>query len=240
MGLCDLVQAEAREGRVAELEHAGPQREEASIAAHVTKLGQGAEETPRRCAGEAGSARDLAQGQLGMFGVKGANDREATLQGLHEVRADTAINSRNRGSIDVGHIDSAGGTIPARTSRAIVKARFARGTPAYTATWRRTSLISSTLTPLRRAARRCSASSSSMPCAASMATVMQLRVRRSSPGRDQTEPHAERVMYSWKSAVNASAPATARSTCSSPRTSRRVVIPCSRMSSLTPLLHRLH
>ena len=31
---------------------------------------------------------------------------------------------------------------------------------------------------------------------------MQLRVRRSSPGRDQISPHAYRVMRSWKSSVN--------------------------------------
>ena len=46
-----------------------------------------------------------------------------------------------------------------------------------------------------------------MPWAASIATVMQLRVRRSSPGRDQTAPHAYRVRCSWKSLVNAFASA---------------------------------
>ena len=81
-------------------------------------------------------------------------------------------------------------------------------------------LISSGVRPIRRAARTCIASSSSRPRATSAASVMQLLVLRSSPGRAQISPHAYRVMRSWKSSVKLVVRSTARSTCSSPSTSR--------------------
>ena len=56
--------------------------------------------------------------------------------------------------------------------------------------------------------------------AMSAVSVMQLRVRRSSPGRDQISPQAYFVISSWKSRVNGVVRAIARSTCSSPRTAR--------------------
>ena len=55
---------------------------------------------------------------------------------------------------------------------------------------RSTSEISSSERPFRRAARMCSASSSKRPSATSAVSVMQLRVRRSRPGRAQISPHA--------------------------------------------------
>jgi len=50
--------------------------------------------------------------------------------------------------------------------------------------------ISASLRPLRRAARRCSSSSSMRPSATSAVSVTELRVRRSRPGRAQISPHA--------------------------------------------------
>ena len=90
----------------------------------------------------------------------------------------------------------------ARASRAIAKAWFAAGTPQYTAVCSSTSAISSSDRPLRRAATTCRASSSQCPWATNAVMVMTLRVRRSSPGRVHTEPHAVSVMNRWKSAVN--------------------------------------
>ena len=65
-----------------------------------------------------------------------------------------------------------------------------------------TSRISSTVRPLRSAARRCIASSSWWPCAMSEVSTATDRDRRSRPGRDQMSPQATRVMKSWKSAVS--------------------------------------
>ena len=56
-----------------------------------------------------------------------------------------------------------------------------------------TSRISSGVTPLRIAARRCMGSSFSAPSAVSSAIVRHERVRRSSPGRAQTLPQATSV-----------------------------------------------
>ena len=64
-----------------------------------------------------------------------------------------------------------------------------RGT-AVKALCRSTSLISSSLSPFRRAARRCIASSSRRPAAINAVSVIALRVRRSRPGRVQISPHA--------------------------------------------------
>ena len=85
--------------------------------------------------------------------------------------------------------------------------------------------------PLPSAALTCIANSCSWRMTASIASVMQLRVLRSSPGRAQISPHAYRVMKSWKSAVKASVAAWARSTWSSPRTSRRVRAPAAATSA---------
>ena len=59
---------------------------------------------------------------------------------------------------------------------------------------------------VRTAARTCSSSSSRRPSATSAVRVMQLRVLRSRPGRDQISPQAYLVMKSWKSAVNSVVP----------------------------------
>ncbi len=60
--------------------------------------------------------------------------------------------------------------------------------------------------------------------------MTQLRVRRSSPGRSQTSPQAYRVTSSWKSSEKASVCSRIRSTCASPSTSRRTLIPASYVS----------
>src|SRR3954447_14442716 len=57
------------------------------------------------------------------------------------------------------------------------------------------------------------------------------RVRRSSPGRDHTEPQAPSVMKRWKSASNSVVRACAPSTCESPSTLRRTRIPAANRSS---------
>ena len=56
---------------------------------------------------------------------------------------------------------------------------------------------------------------------------MHERVLRSRPGRVHASPHAERVMYSWNGRVKSVALSVARSTCSSPSTSRRTFMPAS-------------
>ena len=67
-----------------------------------------------------------------------------------------------------------------------------------------------------------------------MATVMQLRVRRSRPGRVQTSPQAARTKYSTKSSVSSLRAASARSTCSSPSTRLRISMPRWNRSSVMP------
>ena len=57
--------------------------------------------------------------------------------------------------------------------------------------------------------------------------VRHERVRRSSPGRPQTSPHATRVRYAWNGAAYSDALPSVRSTCSSPSTSRRTRSPSS-------------
>src|ERR1019366_10279271 len=115
-----------------------------------------------RGARQPGRPRHLTQGELGMLRIERADDGEPSLQGLHEIGADAPVDPRGRRAIHAGHVASVYGVVSASASRAMLNARLARGTPAYTATWRRTSLISSTLTPFRRAARTCKASSCSM------------------------------------------------------------------------------
>jgi hypothetical protein len=105
MGLRNLLEAEAREVCVAKLEHTGTEREEAAVAAHVAELRQSAKESPCRCAGQPRGTRNLAERELRVLGVERSDDREAALQGLHEVSADAAINARGRRSIRVGHAD---------------------------------------------------------------------------------------------------------------------------------------
>src|SRR5262249_51310524 len=68
--------------------------------------------------------------------------------------------------------------------------------------------------------------------AVSTASVMADRVRRSRPGRLHTDPHADCTMNSWKASVNGVVAAVARSTWSSPRTSRRTRMPSSYRGSV--------
>src|SRR5947208_9529542 len=78
----------------------------------------------------------------------------------------------------------------------------------------------------------CSSSSSKRPRATRAVIVMQLRVRRSRPGRAQISPQAYFVISSWNSRVCSPARCSDRSTCSSPSTSRRIFRPCSYGSSV--------
>src|SRR5207253_7505379 len=75
------------------------------------------------------------------------------------------------------------------------------------------------------------ASSSCFAIAASIAMVSMCRVFLSSPGRVQIAPHAPSVMMRWKSASNSVLLASARATCSAPRTDFRIVMPFSNRSS---------
>src|ERR1039458_3869809 len=90
----------------------------------------------------------------------------------------------------------------------------------------RTSLISSRVTPLLNAALTCIRNSSPRFKATIIASVSRLRVWRGRPGRAHISPQALRVMKSWKSRLKSVVAATARSTCSSPRTERRIFMPC--------------
>ena len=74
--------------------------------------------------------------------------------------------------------------------RATAKAALEAGTPAYTAVWMNTSVISSTVRPLRRAARTCMPISFSARIEIRAASVTALRIRRSIPGRDHAPPQA--------------------------------------------------
>ena len=56
---------------------------------------------------------------------------------------------------------------------------------------------------------------------------MQERVLRSRPSRVHASPQAARVMNSWNGRLKSVALAVARSTCSSPSTSRRTFMPAS-------------
>ena len=76
-----------------------------------------------------------------------------------------------------------------------------RGRRSRSAVCSRSSLISSTLSPLVRAARTCIASSSWCPRATSAVSVISERLRRSRPGRVQMLPQAYCVISSWKSRV---------------------------------------
>ncbi len=87
------------------------------------------------------------------------------------------------------------------------------------------SLISSSVRPLVRAARTCMASSSWCPRAIRAVRVIIERLRRSRPGRVQMPPQAYSVMNSWNSRVRSVALAVARSTWASPSTSRRTAMP---------------
>ena len=64
--------------------------------------------------------------------------------------------------------------------------------------------------------------------AVSIATVIRLRVFKSSPGRCHTSPQPLRVTYSWMGAVNGVKPVKARATKSSPITRLRVARPASK------------
>ena len=78
--LGDLGQAQARQVRVAELEHARGQREVLAVAAHVAEVDQREQEAARGRAREVRAAGDVGERQLRVVGAEGADDRQAALE----------------------------------------------------------------------------------------------------------------------------------------------------------------
>ena len=87
MRLGDLGQAQARQVRVAELEHARREREVLAVAAHVAEVDQREQEAPRGRAREVRAAGDVGERQLRVVGAERADDRQAALERLDEVLA---------------------------------------------------------------------------------------------------------------------------------------------------------
>ena len=93
MRLGDLGQAQARQVRVAEVEHARGEREQAAVGADVAEVGEREQEAARGGAREAGAAGDVGERQLRVVGAERADHREAALQRLDEVLAALAHSS---------------------------------------------------------------------------------------------------------------------------------------------------
>ena len=89
--LGDLGQAQARQVRVAELEHARGEREVLAVAAHVAEVDQREQEAARGRAREVRAAGDVGERQLRVVGAERADDREAALQGLDEVTHSSVV-----------------------------------------------------------------------------------------------------------------------------------------------------
>src|SRR6266704_1066659 len=100
----------------------------------------------------------------------------------------------------------------------------------------RISPISFLVTPLRMAPSRCSSSSSAFPSATSIAMFSMLRIRRGSPGRAHTMPHADLVASICMGIVSSSAFLSCLSTYSAPSTCLRSFSPCSNSLSLISML----
>jgi hypothetical protein len=83
----ELRERQARQVREAELEDARAQGEPRPVEAHVAELHEREEEAPCGRAGETGLARDLAERELAVLAVEGADDRQAPREGLHVVAA---------------------------------------------------------------------------------------------------------------------------------------------------------
>src|SRR5687768_1721526 len=90
-----------------------------------------------------------------------------------------------------------------------------------------TARSSSSVRPLRFAARKCSSNSCILPSAAIMPRLRMLRSRRDSVSSLQHTPQQYSLTISWKGLLKESAFFVARSTYSSPSTSRRVLRPAS-------------
>ena len=86
--LRDIGQAEGREERVAEREHARGQREEWSVAPDEAERLEREQEAPCAGPGLAGAPGDVAQGEVTVLGVEGADDVERLRDGLDHVGAD--------------------------------------------------------------------------------------------------------------------------------------------------------
>src|SRR6266568_3624802 len=86
------------------------------------------------------------------------------------------------------------------------------------------------------ATSRCSSSSSAFPSATSIAMFSMLRIRRGSPGRAHTMPHADLVASICMGIVSSSAFLSCLSTYSAPSTCLRSFSPCSNSLSLISIL----
>ena len=91
--LGDLGQAQAREVRVAEVEHARREREQAAVGADVAEVGEREQEAAGGGAREPGAAGDVGERQLRVLGAEGPDDRQAALQRLDEVLAPQSSSS---------------------------------------------------------------------------------------------------------------------------------------------------
>ena len=127
----DLGQAERRQVRPPELEHARAQPEQAAVGAHVAELHERQHEAASCRAREAGDLGDVAQRERRVLGVERADDREAALQRLHEVGLALA-GRRSRRAVACGSLVTlrrlVGGAGASRTSASIAAvARRSRG-----------------------------------------------------------------------------------------------------------------
>ena len=85
MWLSHLGEAEAREVRIAEVEHPRPEGEAPVSEVHIAELDQGEQEAARGRACEAGGARHVAERELAVLGVESADYRQAPFEGLDEI-----------------------------------------------------------------------------------------------------------------------------------------------------------
>ena len=85
MRLRHLGQREAREVRVAEVEHTRAEGEAPVREMHVAELDEREQEAPRRRTREPGGTRHVAERELAVLGVEGTNHRQPPLEGRHEV-----------------------------------------------------------------------------------------------------------------------------------------------------------
>ena len=87
MRLGDLGEAQRREVRIAELEHARPQREAVAVLPHVPEANERQQQPAGGRAREARGPGDLAEPELGPLPVERADDRQPTRERLDELRA---------------------------------------------------------------------------------------------------------------------------------------------------------
>jgi hypothetical protein len=93
VGLGDLGQAQAREVRVAEVEHARSEREQAAVGADVAEVDEREQETAGGSARKPGAAGDVGERQFRVVGAEGPDDRQPAFQRLDEVLASQSSSS---------------------------------------------------------------------------------------------------------------------------------------------------